>query len=570
MATCSDPKLSDLSGSSSHPNPFFDFLTGFVPRKLKDLFRWCEYLTYNSAHIYAALKKFAEYPVTTLVYESNSDGAKDKWRDLHENKLHLRAASLRCAFDKYVYGNSFVSVYQPFQRYLECQSCKKLTNITAVKYQFNLKKLTFKFHCTHCDASTQGEAIDKRIQDPNGINIIHWDPKLIDIDYNPITNDSVYYYTIPTELKEKIRKGDPNILDRTPMEFIKAVRDKNLFRFNKGSIYHLKINGPSGIDAQWGFPPLSSTIKLFLYTAVLRKANEAIAMEHIVPFRVMHPQQTSGAVEPAQMINLRNFQDNLKRNYKQWRRDPNHIMFSPIAVGVTNVGGDGRAMLTLGEVKEAEDNIIAAMGIPKEFLYGGLTKAGMEATLRILENQLQGDVDDLNGVAQWITDKCAKYLNWERVEVYWQPFKMVDDTERKQMLFQMSPMGGQNIVSKTTVAEVFDLDLVAEREKILQETMADQRFQMEMDKKIQELQNSLAQQAQQGAAADTGLNYDQQAVIAQADSIVQELMNYDQGTRQSMLSSLEGEDAVMHAMVVKRLQDFQNQETAQMRAQGGM
>lgn len=29
-----------LNRANSHPNPMFDFLSGFVPRKLKDLFRW--------------------------------------------------------------------------------------------------------------------------------------------------------------------------------------------------------------------------------------------------------------------------------------------------------------------------------------------------------------------------------------------------------------------------------------------------------------------------------------------------------------------------------------------------
>ena len=54
-----DPGVADLAthNTASQGSPLFDFLTAFAPRKLKDLFRLCEYLYFNSSQIYAALHR---------------------------------------------------------------------------------------------------------------------------------------------------------------------------------------------------------------------------------------------------------------------------------------------------------------------------------------------------------------------------------------------------------------------------------------------------------------------------------------------------------------------------------
>jgi hypothetical protein len=382
-------ELTGTRGGASHPNPMFDFLTGFAPRKLKDLFRWVEYLYYNSAHIFAALKKFAEYPITDITIDSNDEALKTNWTRVLVEVVKAKAMAIKSGLDLHLYGNSFISVYHPFNRFLICEHCNSRTGIKKVKYKFNLKALSFSYHCPSCHTLTLGQLKDERVSDEERINIIRWDPKLMDINHNPITGESKYYYTIPQELKHKVEKGDAHIVNTMPVEFLRAIKDDKVFEFADGQIYHMKIDPPAGIESQWGFPPLTATIKLFFYTAVLRKANEAIALEHIVPFRVLHPAPISGAADPAQQISLLKWRQELESNIKRWRRDPLHIMFAPAALGVTMMGGQGRSLLTLGEVKDAEDNIIAAMGIPREFLYGGLSFTGSAITLRMLENQLE-------------------------------------------------------------------------------------------------------------------------------------------------------------------------------------
>jgi hypothetical protein len=70
-----------------------------------------------------------------------------------------------------------------------------------------------------------------------------------------------------------------------------------------------------------------------------------------------------------------------------------------------------------------------------------------------------------------------------------------------------------------------------------------------------------------------GLNYDQQAVIAEAENIAMQLLQSDEGTRRSQLSSLQAEDYVMYAVVIQRMEQLKLDERNQMmqqQQQGGM
>jgi hypothetical protein len=554
-------ELTGTRGGASHPNPMFDFLTGFAPRKLKDLFRWVEYLYYNSAHIFAALKKFAEYPITDITIDSNDEALKTNWTRVLVEVVKAKAMAIKSGLDLHLYGNSFISVYHPFNRFLICEHCNSRTGIKKVKYKFNLKALSFSYHCPSCHTLTLGQLKDERVSDEERINIIRWDPKLMDINHNPITGESKYYYTIPQELKHKVEKGDAHIVNTMPVEFLRAIKDDKVFEFADGQIYHMKIDPPAGIESQWGFPPLTATIKLFFYTAVLRKANEAIALEHIVPFRVLHPAPISGAADPAQQISLLKWRQELESNIKRWRRDPLHIMFAPAALGVTMMGGQGRSLLTLGEVKDAEDNIIAAMGIPREFLYGGLSFTGSAITLRMLENQLETYAGHQNEQLKWIIKQIAKILGWKPAEAKFTPFKLIDDAQQKQMIVGLNQV--KPLVSDGTLLDLHDMDINKERDKRKQETLDETRVQLETQIEVQKLQNTLAQQAQSEASMGAGLSYNPQAVIAQAEQIVGQMQQLDPGSVKSLLAQLSQEDPVMYAVVKDRWQTMQSVQRQQ-------
>jgi hypothetical protein len=452
---------------------------------------------------------------------------------------------------------------------LKCPLCGKSRNIQYLDYKFHLKGLLFKYKCPDCNKSVSGEIKDRQLRLAEGINIIRWDAKQIDIEENPITGEKQYYYSIPDIIQDKVRMGDKYIINSMPLPFLKAVAEKKLFQFAPGKIYHMKTEAPAGISTQWGFPILASTIKLFFYTAVLKKANEAIALEHLVPFRVLSPSQSSANADPVQTISLSNWVNEMKLNLKAWRRDPLHLMFSPVSVNVTNVGGQGRALMVTGEIVEAENAIIAAMGIPREFIYGGLSATGSGVTLRMIENQLLNFSTELVDEAQWIADACGKYLSWDKISLDLEDPKLIDDVQQKMVLLQANQAAGGQLLSNSALASMFSRDLTKERDKRFQDTLDEQKFQIKLQNETAKLQNTLSERARSATQAGQTQGYDQQQVIAQAESIVQQLMQMDPGSRRSQLHSLQTEDYVMYSVVIQRLQTAQTEQEAAMRQQAG-
>jgi hypothetical protein len=275
-------------------------------------------------------------------------------------------------------------------------------------------------------------------------------------------------------------------------------------------------------------------------------------------------------------ISLAKWKDEMSVNLKQYRRDPLHIMYAPIPIGMVQLGGQGRALLTLGEVQEAEKNIVAALGIPIEFLYGGLTKSGMEATLRLIENQLETHVNDLLDLLQWADDKCAQFLGWEKIQVGMTKFKMVDDYEKQGSLMNIWMQGkqsGAQIISDQTIAQMFNIDLKREEENIKQEQLDAVRRQQEMQIETRKLQDNMATRIQMEAQQGQPQSYNQQQIISQADQIVQEVMGMDEGMKKSRLHQLQVEDLVMYSVVIQRLEQAQTSSQQQARSQmqaGGM
>ena len=562
------------AAGSTHQDPFQLFAHGRVPKDLKSLFKWTEYLYYNSAQIYAGVKKFAEYPITEFNYVTDNPRLREQYQKLLENVLGTKRELIRASLDLQVYGNSFTSLHLPFKRYLVCEKCGTRTDIRAVEYKFKLSKLEFSGKCDACGSSTKYTVEDKRIIDPKKVNVIRWDPKDIEIAHNPITNENEYYLQLPENLVTAVNSADSHIISTTPMSVLETISTEKTYKFSKTEIYHMKADAPAGVESGWGYPPLIACMPLFYHASVLRKANESIALDRIVPMRVLHPAATSANGDPIASMSMSNWIDEMKDNLKQWRKDPNHMMFAPVAVGISQVGGDGRALLVDAEIQRAEDNIIAALGFPKEFVYGGLSFTGSSVTLRMLENQLESAVFQLDNMLQWVSDKVGKYLGWEGIEVRLGDFKMVDDVQQKQLMMNLWQGG---VVSKTTLAESYGIDLSEERERMKQEQLEDGRLQTDIQNEMEKQQNTLAQQARAEAQmgqqqAAPGVNYDQQQVIAQADQVAMQMMQMDPSSRKSQLSALQAEDYVMYSVVIQRVEQMQldqkNQAMQQM--QGGM
>ena len=129
---------------------------------------------------------------------------------------------------------------------------------------------------------------------------------------------------------------------------------------------------------------------------------------------------------------------------------PNYKIVSPVPVNVINVGGEGRNLLLTPEIEQIQNEILAGMNVPREFIFGGLSYSGSSISLRILENQfatyrllLEDFVQNflIKGMAkargEWLTEDDNENL----VTIKFAELKMQDDVQQKQLIVQLNSAG---------------------------------------------------------------------------------------------------------------------------------
>lgn len=465
----------DRRRGTVYPSPFFDIAQTYMPPTVKELFRWCAYFFYKDPMIGAVVTKIAEYPVTDFVYNANSKHIRDGWKKLLEDELNLKPFLIEIGLDYFTYGNAFISINLPFVRWLRCpnKGCETLHKLTDPKFEFKLKNFEFHFQCMGCKSQVVGEICDRPIRDRTGINFVRWDPKNIDIHYNPITGRSKYRYKIPNKIRRAISQGSKEILEDIPEIFLRALKMQRDIALSDQNLFHFKRPTLAEQDMGWGKPLIIHSMGRMFYLYVLRRAQEAIALQRILPLEFIFPQANSQA-DPYQHVNLSTWQATVQTEIRKWRVDPNYISVVSVPLGFERLGGDGRALLLGPEIEVTNKEITGGMGVPIEFVFGGLSWSGSSVSLRTLENHFLMYRRLLLRFINWAKNRVRLYLGIADCEIGFTEFKMADDIQRKQIVIQLN---AANKISDHTMLTELGFDYDDELEMIEKEAEQRNRIQ---------------------------------------------------------------------------------------------
>jgi len=448
----------DRRRGTVYPSPFFDIAQTYMPPTVKELFRWCAYFFYKDPMIGAVVTKIAEYPVTDFVYNADQKHVREAWKHLFEDILDMKPFLIEIGLDYFCYGNAFVSLNLPFIRWLRCPNpaCCRMYKLLDPKFQYKFKNYDFHFTCQGCFKEVVAEIIDRPIRDRTAINFVRWDPRNIEIHYNPITGRSRYRYKIPNKMKTAIREGTREILAEIPKVYFDALKKNRDIALSEKNIFHFKRPTLAEQDMGWGKPLIIHSMGRMFYLYVLRRAQEAIALQRILPLEFIFPQANS-AQDPYQHVNLSSWQETVQDEIRKWRIDPNYISVVAVPLGFERLGGDGRALLLGPEIEVTNKEITGGMGVPLEFVFGGLSWSGSSVSLRTLENHFLMYRRLLLRFVNWVKNSIRLFLGMPDVEIGFTEFKMADDVQRKQIVIQLN--AANKISDHTMLTELgFDYD----------------------------------------------------------------------------------------------------------------
>lgn len=454
------------SGVIKYPNPFFDLSKNYMPKSIKTLFEYCRTFYYTNDFINNVVKKLTEYPITDILFENAVDRKAEKaFADYFDNKLHLKNLLISVGLDYFTYGNCFVTAQLATKRYLRDSNDNQYEFTDLVNISYKDGKITANIKNYGTTDKLTLEIVDIPIKNVDGLIFNRLNPSNIEIEFDEFTGGCEYYYLVPADVKRKIRANNITTLKNTPKIILEAVSKNKRVKLDKKNLYHFKAPTLSEDDRGWGKPHILPAMKKLYYMATLMRGNEAIAVEHIVPKKVVFP-SPNGSFDLHNM-GLSKWKSSVESSIRIWKSDPNHIAIFPIPMGYQELGGTGRSLLLTPELKFLEETIVNGLGVPIEFIKGGASWTGSSVSLRIIENHFINYRERLEDfINHFIVAKMVEFLGFSKVKIKFTRMRMNDDSETKQMAINLN---AQNRISDETLLKELHYDPHQEKIRIKEE-----------------------------------------------------------------------------------------------------
>lgn len=581
-----------------YPSQWWDVAHMELPQSIKQMFRWCRYHSLVNPIVSSVVKKMAAYPITkVLVDERAGEGFeknKKRWEDFLYKAIDINKFQIEVGLDYHTYGNSIVSIYYPFFKYLECKKCKFKERIKRLKFkkEWDFKNFDFYLTCPDCGHSGACKQEDIFYKSAQNIKVIRWNPEDILIDFNPITQNTEYAYKIPAKIRSRVIGKHLSYLEETPKNFLEGLKRNRPVILTRENVFHFKSSTPSlmNSDEGWGYPPILPAMKDSFHLQIMKKAQEAVMLEHLVPLDIIYPATGDANASPYTTVNLADWKRKIEAELTTWRMDPNYKPILPLPVGYQRIGGNGRSLMLTGEIQAYTQQVLVGMGVPQEFALGGLSWTGSSVSLRMLENMFltYRDMHE-NFLKSFLIPKISAYMGWQEPNVHMKAFKMADDAQNKQLLLSLNQLRkvsdqtllaefGKDSLSELRIIEselkraleiqkmdtIHKAQVQAEQIKIqgaaqVEQAINQQKAQIRAQKELQELQKKEGV-AQQQASPQQGQQQGQKTGVPPeelAQAFAKRLKNMDETQRSQVLQRMQQENPQLHQMVMSALQQMQ-------------
>lgn len=536
----------------TYPNPFFDLSRFYMPKTVKSLFKYCRYFFFQNEFIHNVIMKMTSYPITDILFEDTiAPEVKEKYTTLFQHYLKIKTLLVEIGLDYYTFGNCFISAHMKFKRFLKCRNCEYSDPINQFNYKF--EQFKFKGICPKCNLQVEFAVEDKYMRTAEHFKFIRWAPENITIDYDELTGESRYFYQMNETTKNGISIGKKEVLERVPMLFIEALRDRKKIELDRNNLYHMKRPTLAEEDRAWGKPVLLPVLKMLWYLQTLRRGNEAIVADHLIPNRAMFP-SSQGNLDPFTQLNMGQWRSSVEEQILKWRRDANHIGIFPIPIGLQSLGGDAKILMVTPEMSYLEESIINALGFPIEFIKGGSSWTSASVSLRIVENQFSSYRELLIDLINFfMIPKIQHFLNYAPAKIKFKKLRMSDDPAVKELMLMLSQTGK---LSDSILMEEFGFD-VRENNALRKSDVAieNELTVSKMDAQAEGTARALVSEAKWKARAEAMYEEEVQRI---KEKLFERQLNDENGT------SGQNPSDIIQRIVIQMSQQTEQQQKAQL------
>ena len=481
------------SESFLFPAPWHDPVKYRAPRSIRDVFYWAEYIVLSNQLLNAALQRLVSYFITDIEVLDAEVKEQEKIKNYLYDKLAIESVLFNIGMDYLTYGNVFLTIHFPINKYVSCPNCGFGTAFepyaSKAENEFEFSNFEIKLKCMKCGFKGSWivrEVVSNREED---VSIIRWNIHDIDIIYEPLSGTTDFIWRIPEELSGQIKRGSVSHINRAPEDVIKAIQlGESRIKLDRDQVLHLKEDNLCGLRLNgWGLSPIIANFSQTWLVETLRRALQAVAIDYVVPLRIVSPQarQAPGVFGDAALnLGLDFVEAKLQAIIRDWRRNPYGWYTSPFPILYQPLGGEANRILPSQIIEQANLDLINGLNIPMEFFRGTINVQGAPLALRILEGVWGRLSKVFNRFLSFLAVKLSNQFRWDRFRLRLAKPTHIDDLHRQMARLQLA-MGGA--ISMSTGLKAIGLDYSEE----LRKQLAEQKLQaMEYQKLQDELQES--------------------------------------------------------------------------------
>jgi len=292
----------------AHTSPWFSKGSQQGPLTIWQMLNFARFLWKHDPTFQQGLKRVIGYFLTDLEFYDPTHKAELKeedivsYRQILEGKLNIKFALSQILQNYCLYGNVIMSLLPPFERRLECPNpkCRMIHPLSVVasednpefKFKYHAKNVRFEATCQRCGNRGNWNVYDIPGDYRRNISLTLYSPYHFTIECDQFSDKRLYTWHIPSELKTAVTEGNPLRLANTPISILKAIGEDKAFLFNDNVLLHLREPEIIGFDTGgWGIPQAMFCYGVSRYVFGLRKMNEVLATDYLVPMRVLSPAQ---------------------------------------------------------------------------------------------------------------------------------------------------------------------------------------------------------------------------------------------------------------------------------------
>lgn len=543
-----------------------------APKDMRSLFDVCRFIYLRCPEYRQAGWRTISHFLTDVEFVGKQSGDKDERRELRELLRgdldewgHLQALGLDCN----CYGNGFGRINLPFNRLLLVPTERGMAELSVaeaqnVKYEFSKVQYEIddptKAHrsARHRRRITV-DFVDRKARDPSRIALRRIDPAYVHIQYSDRPGSYQIVERLQPFFEQSIKNGELWNVNTTPLGLLQAVAAGMDFLYNAGEVFHLKAPHISGIsNGGWGIPDVMTNFQNIHQLQVLKKVDEAVGLDYMLPMRMFFPDIPNGGTLQGQagVGDMELWRRELSGMIKRHRKDPFSMHGLPFKVGYQEAGGAGKQLAPKESIAWHTNAMLNGAGYPGELYTGSMNVQTIPVALRLFENQHTWLSHGFNQHLRWVVSTIRDFMQLEPIETRLASPRLVDDLEQRNIYMQLA--AGGEFTRARALATIGVDDAVEEAAQRAQEDA-------EIAARVEKVQRDAAQEAAGGSmltgagGAPGGTSYTPNQMATRAIDTAKQLLQIQfDGDRQKALAQLRATDENLYHLVKGKMEEMRN------------